>query len=207
MNRDNQKGLAPDLILDSQEFFAQSVEEAFTSLKVEGVPQVKTYIASLLNYFMFTDNLFEVCETSGKRKSITMAELFLKANQLESRQKEKQLKRLGDMSLYMSGFFGDSFKRKIIDIDYYISIGGSAYGSLSALVSEDLMARTYENIAENFVRYVDILTYISQKTNVQSNEDLLRLYDRYIATGSELAKEQLAELGLLNAQTHKVSKN
>ncbi|MBC87555.1 MAG: hypothetical protein CL677_10305 [Bdellovibrionaceae bacterium] len=207
MNRYGDSPLGPELILDSTEFFRQSVEEAFSSLKIKGLPQVKTYLTELLHHFMVTDNLYEVCEDSGKRKNVTLAELFLEANLLEHKMREEQLKRLGDMSLYMSGFFGDSLKRKIIDIDYYISIGGSAYGSLSTLVTQDVIAKIYEDIAENFVSYVDALTYISQRTQIQSNKDLLRLYDRYIATGSELAKEQLAEKGLLNAQSKKAIKN
>ena len=31
----------------------------------------------------------------------------------------------------MSGFFSDSFRRKAVDVDYYMSMGEYAYGSLS----------------------------------------------------------------------------
>src|SRR6516225_2434594 len=42
----------------------------------------------------------------------------------------RQLKDVGDKSLYVSGFFADSLQRKLVDVDYYIQMGGSAYGQL-----------------------------------------------------------------------------
>ena len=37
------------------------------------------------------------------------------------------LKQIGDVSLFVSGFFSDSLRRKLVDVDYYVSIGGVAY--------------------------------------------------------------------------------
>ena len=42
-----------------------------------------------------------------------------------------RLRNLGDFSLFMSGFFPDSFRRRVVDVDYYVSMGEYAYGSLS----------------------------------------------------------------------------
>ena len=42
-----------------------------------------------------------------------------------------RLRSLGDFSLFMSGFFSDSFRRSLVDVDYYKSMGEYAYGSLS----------------------------------------------------------------------------
>src|SRR5437016_3105761 len=33
------------------------------------------------------------------------------------------LKQIGDRSLFISGFFSDSLTRKLVDVDYYVSIG------------------------------------------------------------------------------------
>ena len=43
----------------------------------------------------------------------------------------RQLKDVGDTSLYVSGFFADSLQRKLVDVDYYIQMGGAAYGELA----------------------------------------------------------------------------
>jgi hypothetical protein len=61
----------------------------------------------------------------------------------------------------------------------------------------------YGEFSARFSGFVDVLTYISQDSLVQSNKDLLRLYDRYLVTGSRLAEEQLMEKGLLNSDVAK----
>ncbi len=97
----------------------------------------------------------------------------------------------------MSGFFAESFQRKIIDVDYYAEIGGSAYYQLSSVTKEDTMAKVYSVFSSRFVDFMDVLTLISQNSLVQSNQSVLRLYDQYLRTGSELAREKLIEMGVL----------
>jgi hypothetical protein len=133
-----------------------------------------------------------------------LAELFLKAqNESSSTLRIDLLKKLGDTSLYISGFFGDSLNRKLVDIDYYADMGGVAYGSLSKEIADQSLAEVYDCFSTRFIEFVDVLTYMSQKTQVQTDQDLLRLYDRYLATGSKLAEEQLLEKGVLNSELRK----
>jgi len=40
------------------------------------------------------------------------------------------MRTVADRSLYLTGFFADSFHRKIVDIDYYVDIGSAAYSNL-----------------------------------------------------------------------------
>ena len=48
-------------------------------------------------------------------------------------ERNRALQRLGDVSLFIAGFFAGSFARKLVDIDYHIAMGGRAYGSLADL--------------------------------------------------------------------------
>ena len=48
------------------------------------------------------------------------------------------LKKLGDRSLYISGFFADSLQRKVVDVDYYAEMGGVAYGALADSAVEEV---------------------------------------------------------------------
>ena len=36
---------------------------------------------------------------------------------------------IGDVSLFTSGFFADSLRGKLVDVDYYVNIGGAAYNA------------------------------------------------------------------------------
>jgi hypothetical protein len=172
------------------------VENAFEERNISSKPLTRQYISQLLQFYLFTENLFE----EVNERTQTMAEKLLTAfNVSEPRQRAEGLKKVGDTALYVSGFFGDSFKRKIIDIDYYVEIGGSAYGSLATSDSANLYSPVFRDLSSRFNEYVDVLTYMSQQAQLQSNNDLLRLYDRYIMTGSKLAEEQLEAEGMLNS--------
>ena len=193
-----------NILLSPKEFFHSIVEEAASLRSIQTSPMSRSYISELMYQYVWTSNLFELKE-DGRWQQSTLAEQYLKANQAPSPHKEKMLKKLADSSLYISGFFGDSLKRKVVDVDYYIDMGCSAYGSLSRRIEEEAVALVYREISDRFLEFVDLLTINSQKVMTQSDKDLLRLYERYVLTGSELAKEQLAKEGLLNSQTIKVS--
>jgi hypothetical protein len=184
---------------DPREFFVDQVEGALKRLKFTPSPLSRDYLVDLLQHFMFSSNL------PPRRE--TLAELYLRAQNAASPQRQEMLKRLGDSSLYISGFFGDSLSRKIIDIDYYVDMGGVAYATLASFAADEQVSRVYGEYSTRFAEFVDVLTYISQESRVQTNEDLLKLYDRYMATGSRLAGEQLVEKGLLNADLQKSKTN
>lgn len=176
----------PMIISSSRPYFTELVESAVMVRKIKAPMFTQNYLVDLLDHYMLAGNLNQT----------TLAEMFLTANQAEPSVKGELLKRLGDTSLYISGFFGDSLQRKIVDVDYYADLGGSAYGTLASNVS-GAVAETFHDLAANFLDYVDLLTFISQQAMVQTNGDLLRLYNRYLATGSKLAAEQLREKGVI----------
>jgi Mor family transcriptional regulator len=185
------QGKSPEdigLVVDPRSYFNEIVADALSKRKVHSPPLVTSYLVQLLETNVTTDKL----HLKG-----TMAEFFLKSFNAEKTARIELLKKLGDTSLYISGFFGDSLRRKIVDIDYYADIGGMAYANLASQVNNDMQAEVFREFSQRFLSYVDVLTYISQTTMVQTNQDILRLYERYIATGSELAKDQLAEKGIV----------
>ncbi|MCB0411883.1 MAG: hypothetical protein KDD22_05115 [Bdellovibrionales bacterium] len=194
----SQKKNSIEVLASPKDFFQSAVETALVDRQVQALPLTKTYLSGLLEHYLFADNLFEVSEETGKRSSGTLAELYLKASQSVPAVRVELLKKLGDTSLYISGFFGDSLKKKIVDVDYYAQMGGAAYGTLAEEESDSIYSPVFRDFARRFLEYVDVLTLISQQAFAHSSEDLLRLYDRYMLTGSKLAREKLVEKGMLN---------
>lgn len=193
-------GEAKAILFDnSREFFVDQVDGALKRIKFRPLGLSRSYLVDLLQHFMFSANMFA--------KQETLAELFLRAQNAPQPLRYEMLKKLGDGSLYISGFFGDSLSRKVVDIDYYVGMGGTAYKSLAAGTSDENLAQVYGEFSVRFGEFVDVLTLISQEALIQTNGDLLKLYDRYRATGSRLAEEQLMEQGLLNADLHKSKTN
>ncbi len=168
------------------DFFSEQVAHAFEERRVKSSPLTATYLVKLLEHYAFSKNF----------ERPMLAELYLQAVNTEQTQARMDLlKKLGDLSLYISGFFGDSLNRKVVDIDYYVGMGGTAYGNLARL--NEANSPVYQEFSERFMDFVDVLTYISQQSLIQTDADLLRLYDRYMVTGSRLAEEQLIKKGLL----------
>lgn len=111
-------------------------------------------------------------------------------------EQRESLRRIGDRSLFISGFFADSLRRKLVDVDYYVSIGGYAYNALSRHES-DTFSAVFAELAEKFVGFVDVLSEVSERTSCSSNLDLLRLYERWLKTGSRRSGQLLIERGVV----------
>ena len=189
---------ADKLFLSPKEYFSEVVGEGLAKRKVHTSPSVHIYLVSLLEYYLDAKNLFaEEVDAKGNRKYPTLAEMYLQATSADSVERVERLKKLGDRTLYISGFFGDSLERKLIDVDYYVEMGGAAYSSLAKSVREQELSNIYRTFSERFLDFVDVLTYISESSFVQSDSSILRLYDKYLRTGSELAREKLLEMGVM----------
>src|SRR6185436_13433162 len=108
----------------------------------------------------------------------------------------ESLRQIGDVSLFISGFFSDSLHRKLVDVDYYVSIGGCAYNALSR-VETDTFSSVFAELGEKFVGFVDVLSEVSERTSCSSNADLLRLYEKWLKTGSRRSGQLLVERGVV----------
>ena len=107
------------------------------------------------------------------------------------------LKQIGDVSLFMSGFFPDSFRRKLVDVDYYVQIGGLAYNALSRQEPDTFCAGLLG--ARREVRRVRRRAVRGQRAvrPARPTLDLLRLYERWLTTGSLRSGQLLVERGVV----------
>lgn len=126
---------------------------------------------------------------------------MLEALDAEPRARRERLREVGDTSLFLSGFWSDSLARRPVDVDYYIDLGGSAYGELAktgAGWSRDPYGDVYEALAENFARFVDVLDAVSRRVMpALAPQDIVKLYDRWVRTRSRWAAKRLAALGVI----------
>lgn len=186
------------ILMSPKQYFSEMVDHGLEKKKLKALPAVKSYLVQLLEYYLDASRLYETeTDEMGNKNPTTLAELFLKASNSENNEKKELLKKLGDKSLYISGFFGNSLEKKLVDIDYYAGMGCVAYENLSYVIKEDTQSKVYKIFAKQFLDFVDVLSYISEKSLNQSEQNILRLYDRYLRTGSEVAKDKLIEMGVV----------
>jgi hypothetical protein len=138
---------------------------------------------------------------------------YFEAHLASPRERRSCLREIGDTSLFLSGFWGDSLGNRLVDVDYYIDLGGTAYAELArdrARIRDDLGphgpshgAEVFAELATHFGRFVGVLMTISHRTtHARSNRDVVRLYERWMRTKSGWAARRLAEEGVLARDRH-----
>jgi hypothetical protein len=173
--------------LDS--FFWEKLGAALREHRVSPAAETEHYLVRLL--------------TDYATRPVDEQPLALKLMAAESAapaERRRQLREIGDTSLFVSGFWSDSFARRIVDVDYYIGLGGSAYGRLARVGdgwSRDPFGAVFEELAEKFKRFVQVLETLSSWVRPPSTpQDMVRLYDKYRNTGSTWARNRLAAMGV-----------
>ena len=114
-------------------------------------------------------------------------------------QRVSRLRNLGDTSLYVAGLFSDSLQNKLVDVDYYIEMGCTAYDQVAELEYKKTIAEVFAELSEKFPRFVEVFSEISVEVFHKpiDNKSLLRLYDLWTKTGSETLAKKLASAGIV----------
>ncbi|MBI4209463.1 MAG: hypothetical protein HY538_07145 [Deltaproteobacteria bacterium] len=179
---------------DLGEYFGGLVTQALQSQKAQTLPVVKQYIISLLLDYSRTENLYP------KDQEEALAFRWLHALTAEFGERVKSLKQMGDFTLFVAGFFPDSLSRKLIDVDYYMALGGKAYGCLSQIFTHYHPMKTDElfgDLSHRFSLFVDVLSEVSERSSISTDTGLLRLYERWIRTRSERLARMLSDRGVI----------
>jgi hypothetical protein len=200
-----QKSPAGSLVAVSslREFFRDAFHAASARQHLDIDEQAEAYVVNLLTMFSRADALYERTPEGLRIKPLAhmLAEALDAPNAML---RQRSLQRLGDVSLFVAGFFARSFARKLIDIDYHIAMGGNAYSSLADTMQRSLSGRCvaaiYAQLAEKFQRLVDALNEISEMNYCHSDADILRLYEIWMKTGSRRAHGLLTQLGVRPVQ-------
>jgi hypothetical protein len=174
------------------EYFKDLVDAALARQHLQAHELTAYYLVNLLCRFVRPAARIPFNEDSGTPLALRLRRA-LESGGLEQRER---LRNLGDFSLFTSGFFSDSLQRRVVDVDYYVSMGEYAYSSLSRR-EQDAFGDVFSELARKFVGFVDVLSDVSEHTALASGADLLRLYEKWLRTGSPRASRKLAEQGIL----------
>jgi hypothetical protein len=173
------------------EYFKELVESALSRQHLQAGDLTEYYLVNLLCQYVRLDARVP---TADHDRPLAMR--LARALESGGSEQRARLRSLADFSLFMSGFFADSFTRRAIDVDYYKSMGEYAYGSLSRW-DEDGFAEVFSELARKFVGFMDVLADVSERTALSSSADVLRLYEKWLRTGSSRDGQRLIERGIV----------
>jgi hypothetical protein len=182
-----------------REFFRDAFHTASEHQRLKIDEQAEQYVVNVLTMFSRADALYE--RTPDGLRIKPLAQMLAEALEAPTTfARQRSLQRLGDVSLFVAGFFARSFARKLIDIDYHIAMGGNAYSSLADTMPRSLSGRCiaaiYMQLAQKFQRLVDALNEVSEMSYQHTDADILRLYEQWMKTGSPRAHGLLNKLGV-----------
>ena len=182
------------------EFFHEVVTDALAVVDLEASEPAGWYLVGLLGEMT--------------RARLTDEPLGPKLAQpgADAGERVRTLKHVGDTSLYVAGFFAESLTRSLVDVDYYVSIGQSAYAQLARQLDrgrgplpsrsmtrggqQRTLTEVYEELADKFPSFVDVLAEVRKRTDFAS-PDIGKLYDIWLRTRDEWIEKKLRALGVL----------
>ena len=189
-----------------KEFFRDALHDALSHQHVAVEGETEHYVVNLLTMFSDTDALYERHANNGASARDSRTHLkplaIMLGEALEAPTNEARfrgLQRLGDVSLFIAGFFSAGFARKLVDIDYHIAMGGRAYSALAeglARTRSRVLGQVFAELAVKFQPMVDALNDISETAYQHSDKDILRLYEIWLKTGSRRSYALLKRLGV-----------
>jgi hypothetical protein len=189
-----------------REYFHNEIHEALNHQKIRAEGETVCYLTNLLTMYARSDELFEHTDygVDIKPLAVTYSEALSETSvQLRTR----IMQRLGDTALFIAGIFADSLNRKLVDIDYYVAMGGSAYATVSDSLrghrAEKSLASLFDELRQKFTDFVDVLSEVSERSHLSSDKDVLRLYEIWMRTGSKRREAQLRKLGIEPVHTGK----
>jgi hypothetical protein len=182
-----------------QEYFHGELNDALNNQQISAEHETIHYLTNLLTVFTRSEALFEKDENgvSIKPLALTYGEAL---NENSAHERTRLLQKLGDTALFVAGVFSESLKTRLVDVDYYIAMGGSAYSSLSDSMrgyrAASRAAFIFDELTRKFTDFVDVLNEVSERANLSSDTDVLRLYELWVRTGSNRARKRLRRLGI-----------
>ncbi len=186
--------------LNVNEYFNDAIHDAISHQHVGLNEETAVYIVNLLTYYTLSENVFEPDQEGLSSKPLA----FIYKDAVEATSNEEcntHLRKLGDTALFTSGFFAASLERSTVGVDYFISMGGNAYSSLAnktpRTIPDKNLREVFFDLAEHFIGYVDVLTEVSESSELVDDRDVLSLYESWLNTGSDYARERLQENGVL----------
>jgi hypothetical protein len=185
--------------IDIREYFRDSVCTAVANQQLTVTEETIIYVVNMLASFTRSESLFERTADGYVIKALAM--IYVDTIDAESTlEKNRVLQRLGDIALFISGIFSDSLNRSPVDVDYYAAMGGIAYAHLADSTRNSIYGRTlsmvFAELSDKFMSLVDVLSEISESSDMNSDSDVLRMYELWLKTGNSRLAKKLRQIGI-----------
>jgi hypothetical protein len=195
------------LSTDVRGFFAELVSHATEDRQLQSNEATTAYVAALLADYAHPD--------AFSRTSLERPFTLLLAEAMESAGHERfeRLRAIGDGALYLRGFFREHLETRGVALPYVSAVGARAYDGVATMLrvnvgvgaaagtGESAVPDVFGELAARFDAFVELLESVSDRLVAQcaagSPGGVLKLYERWMKTGSSDIAAALGEHGLV----------
>lgn len=175
-------------------YFRPYVHEALRDVAPGAADHTEFYLVKLLAEFARSQRLFE---GMGREDPALAIQLSAALAAPSSGHRISLLKRVGDYTLYMTGFFSGGLNTRLVDTSYYVKLGASAYHYLArqGVPGEVSMTPLFEDLARGFEAFVEVLGRVSDRSRPPTDREILGLYSAWMERGCTPSADRLSRLG------------
>ncbi len=199
------RGPAPsveiDLSADVHGYFAELLTAATEDQGIASTDATTAYVAALLADFAQPGVL---CQSALERPfTLLLAEAY----ESVGHERFERLRAVGDGALYLRGFFSEHLETRGVALRYVSSVGASAYDGAASMLRRNVSTEAcsvpdvFGELSERFDAFVALLSSVADRIVAQSSGasagGVLRLYERWLRTGSDEMARALGAQGLL----------
>ena len=185
-----------DLSGNLEGFFHDVVDDAMRRKQVAATEAAEIYLVSLLTEYARPD------ARSSETLERPLTLLLDEALNAPGQERFERLRALGDGVLYVSGFFAQHLETRGVEVRYVTSLGARAYDGAGRMLRgapSDNAPDLFFELAENFAQFAQLLNAVAEKLSLAAAPSalgLLKLYERWLKTGSQELGSELLRRGL-----------
>jgi hypothetical protein len=184
-----------------KEFFKALLDEVIAQQGLQVGDGTEFYLVNLLSDFAEAARLFPD-EEEGRKDHEPLALMYHRAQQQGREEQIRTLRRLGDVSLYKAGFFAEALRGSAVGLDYYVRMGGAAYGQIASLTPSSF-SEIYRELCFKFRSLTEVLEGIAARGLVRAGAaGTLKVYESWARTGNGQLERVLVDAGLFPSKSH-----
>ncbi|MEO8916686.1 MAG: hypothetical protein ABI488_04620 [Polyangiaceae bacterium] len=187
-----------DLASNLESFFQTLVDDAVKARHFAATEAAEFYLAGLLADYAKPDRL----DAETLERPLTL--LLDEALHAAGRERFERLRSLGDGVLYTSGFFAEHLSTRGVELRYVRTLGARAYEGAASMLRQGGEGSgapdVFRELADNFMIFAEVVSSVADVLQANaahnSNCQVVRLYERWVRTGSAPLAVALAGKGL-----------
>ena len=162
-------------------FFRELLEQALETEQVVLSEGARTYLVDLVKAFGRSE-VFYSCAQRDDPGTPTLTWMYQAACEAPPSARFDAYRRLGDVALFVSGFFAPHIERErsLVGVDYYVQMGRTGYAGAGHCTRAHGLSGLFAQLAQEFGRLVEVMTRVAEETTLPNRAGLSALYDRLV---------------------------